>query len=1103
MIIRKKWLLPLALSPGLVQAELVGQLGILSSGTLTGNNPTTGLPWQAGDKYRLIFHTSARTTAGSGDIETYNTWVQGLANASTVYDIGADDGAIWKAVGSTDVVDARDNTSTNYQVDGAGHAIYLLDGSTLIANDYADLWDGSIQHTVNLTEIGTEWEHWPFTGSYWDGTKAPGHGSSSYGALGDGGEIHQGQASDADNWVWRVWTSASRSDDLPMYALSEPLTILDDAGGMAIAGTNPVDDATRVLITEPLTMTFSKSIVLVGGNITLRNITDGIDVVIPVGDSRVSVEGVVLTIDPQDLQWGKNYAVRIDAEAIDSTTGDSFAGIADDTTWNFETNPGEPFFVALSELKDHINGVITLSAVEIAMHKLTLDLEKERLDESAASITAAFDLVECYDDVVGPLWVARGDFSRNSQPDDLDWTIFHVMQYIMDEVYNAPTLAAHEELLDGFKFGSVADFPGEVDPPVDPNVSHTALINGSFPDTFGRDTQHWTWPARKPTGCYLAPGTIATVTVPPALVGKGYQVRIGAHSWDMESRSSVRRLDRATLLYDLDATTIKVASPYGGGIYLEVPFRSDAGVVNVEITGAVRSPYFSAKSFHRTSLDEWLDTERHHQAPWADFQSEKFMMQVPTSWIYAHPDPVSLMEEWDSAMDAMNDLMGFPRDRGKETMYPQVDLIFRVSVHAPGYPSINNTDNPNNDRGGYRNHYLTRGPRNGADIEFHEQGHAYLFPKFGGESESNVNLPHVSVMNRAYDVDLDEAFASSLGFEGNPHRTLDNTAVAWMCVFNFAPREVPMASGEKAYQLKGHAKYVDIVRLFGWEGLDAYWYSFNDDMENGRSSPGSTDGKLLRLCQSVGEDIRPLLHFWGIHPGSPTSLAADVEAEGLTPSAEIYDLLLHYKSLVPANNDEFRTFTTNWWGKKPSIGGYWTEREHARQWDTEELFGEGDQQRPNGEMYVEASAVSIEARVQELIDLYFPDGRPMDDYGDWAAMWPALDLSDPEGDFDRDGRSNNDERVFGTDPTNGASSDPVTFLVDGSGFSYTRRDDALSTLTFSVWKSTSLEPGSWIEDVGAQQIEGAMGTNFVETVSVTLSEALRSDARIFVQIRAN
>ena len=53
--------------------------------------------------------------------------------------------------------------------------------------------------------------------------------------------------------------------------------------------------------------------------------------------------------------------------------------------------------------------------------------------------------------------------------------------------------------------------------------------------------------------------------------------------------------------------------------------EADAGEVEVTVTGAVRSPYFSAKSFHTTTLQEWQDAERNHPAPWADFQSDKFM----------------------------------------------------------------------------------------------------------------------------------------------------------------------------------------------------------------------------------------------------------------------------------------------------------------------------------------------------------------------------------------------------------------------------------------------------------------------------------------------
>lgn len=215
-------------------ASLQGQLGILTPDTLAGNNPATGAPWAAGDQYRFAFFTSVRTTAESTDISTYNVFVQNLANATTFYDIGADEGVTWKVIGSTDAVDARDNTLTNPTVNGSGHAIFLLDGSTLIAKDYADLWDGQIQHVIDLTEKGTVDVYWPFTGTYLDGTAAPGHGGS-FAALGGANQVHQGKSDSVTEWVWRVWTGDPPSTLLNMYALSDPLVIVADS--YASAGT--------------------------------------------------------------------------------------------------------------------------------------------------------------------------------------------------------------------------------------------------------------------------------------------------------------------------------------------------------------------------------------------------------------------------------------------------------------------------------------------------------------------------------------------------------------------------------------------------------------------------------------------------------------------------------------------------------------------------------------------------------------------------------------------------------------------------------------------------------------------------------------------------
>ena len=331
-------------------------------------------------------------------------------------------------------------------------------------------------------------------------------------------------------------------------------------------------------------------------------------------------------------------------------------------------------------------------------------------------------------------------------------------------------------------------------------------------------------------------------------------------------------------------------------------------------------------------------------------------------------------------MDAINDLMGFPRLRGKETMYLQPDAIMRSTVHAPGYPAINSTvSSPMSDtHGGYRNHYYVRGPGaslTATHIEFHEQGHAYFFPKFGGNMEVEINILQPAVQQRMFGRSWDEAFRSGMG-SGNAFRTLGNIAVKWMTSFNFSPRNNPMATAEKAYQMKGYAMFIEIARLFGWDALGAYYRSF---MEYG--TEGGNDDKQLRLARHVGWDTRPLLHFWGTHPGNPAWLASQIAAEGIPPSADIYDLLVHYKSLGPDDNAAFRSFAYSLWGRVPSPSATWTQTEHARQWDQEDYYTDWGRTQVRADItvneeYIEACAQQLRERVQEIIDLYFPDGRP-------------------------------------------------------------------------------------------------------------------------------
>ena len=189
---------------------------------------------------------------------------------------------------------------------------------------------------------------------------------------------------------------------------------------------------------------------------------------------------------------------------------------------------------ALNALTVHISGEVSLAPSEIAEYKTTIDANKDLFGTSSAIIAASFKLVATYDTEVGPLWVSGSPIEKLVRADvddsDIHWAVYTVMQNIIDKTYTGSNILENEDLFSGFKFGSSAFFPGACDAPEDPERTVTTKLNASFPKTFGRDTMFWVQPARKPTGTYLAPGTIATVIVPEALVGKGYQVRVGSHS---------------------------------------------------------------------------------------------------------------------------------------------------------------------------------------------------------------------------------------------------------------------------------------------------------------------------------------------------------------------------------------------------------------------------------------------------------------------------------------------------------------------------------------------------------------------------------------------
>ena len=137
-------------------------------------------------------------------------------------------GTTWTAIGSTAAVDARDNTGTNPTV-SAGEPIFLLN-DTLIANNYADLWDNTIQTQINFTEIETVRNDFTWTGSNSLGLKDP------FGlTLGSATGVEVGQITSLTiPWI-AAGFSPTNTDLKPLYAISGVLTVVPEPHYLAVA----------------------------------------------------------------------------------------------------------------------------------------------------------------------------------------------------------------------------------------------------------------------------------------------------------------------------------------------------------------------------------------------------------------------------------------------------------------------------------------------------------------------------------------------------------------------------------------------------------------------------------------------------------------------------------------------------------------------------------------------------------------------------------------------------------------------------------------------------------------------------------------------------
>lgn len=277
------------------------------------------------------------------------------------------------------------------------------------------------------------------------------------------------------------------------------------------------------------------------------------------------------------------------------------------------------------------------------------------------------------------------------------------------------------------------------------------------------------------------------------------------------------------------------------------------------------------------------------------------------------------------------------------------------------YPCVNEAYDPYAATNSNKSHYLLTGPQNSPWATLHELGHGHSFTKFTGEVEAAVNLNYVAVMNRKFGMALEPAFGESIGAGGSADMTtitLKNVSLMWTLKNVFRTGNKTMLDADMRYEHKGHAKYVEIANLFGWQALGDFWHSVHVDYEKGIDYPENsdpTDSRILRLSKAAGVDLRPLFHFWGAPPLNATSLRNSINAAGLKPSGAIYRRLLFYQAAIPASQSAYNNF-------------YWAIDQTGADSEIQAMFDD--------KTYTTAIGDSASNAIQGIINLYFPNGDP-------------------------------------------------------------------------------------------------------------------------------
>ncbi len=397
------------------------------------------------------------------------------------------------------------------------------------------------------------------------------------------------------------------------------------------------------------------------------------------------------------------------------------------------------------------------------------------------------------------------------------------------------------------------DFPGAV-PSDAPRDEIAVTVDASYAGRDGRYSYSGAGAAVwRSTGAYVPPGEVVTVTLPASAVGAGVDLLVGAHTDTLWHKETWERFPQVTRAWGVDATSVDIASAFGGPLYLRVPAGVDLGALDLTVAGAVAMPRFVA------GVDEdgdWTGGLRDQPAPWAELATDSFVLTVPAEAVRALDDPTALMAFWQEVLDAQAALAAIDPVRVRAERIVTDRQISAGWMHS-GYPVMAHTASAGDlvdlDQ-------LTTTGDWGA---FHELGHNHQWRDWNlpGTTEATCNLWSVYTMEAVVGIDRAQGHAALQ--PGSRGERIDAYVAGGR---DFAADWSVWTALETWLQLQ---------EAFGWAPLVAVQEAYLADDPG--ADPGTDQGRIdrwaVRMSVATGRDLTPFLDAWGM------PLSASVQAD--------------------------------------------------------------------------------------------------------------------------------------------------------------------------------------------------------------------------------